>query len=114
MGGKGSTKNMCNLLRRACSGVVDRDPCTFGRPDYLPPLRPPRPSGIQSDHVTSVARLCARQGTRLRESLAAGANSTTHADQVNEPGADWRNCERSRSVSERSAQRTSSCSRLSM
>ena len=41
LGDKGPSENVCNLLRRARSGVVDRDSWPFGWRHYLPSLRTP-------------------------------------------------------------------------
>ena len=57
LGDKGPPKNMCNLLRRARSGIVDRDPRPFGWRHHLPSLRAPGASSVQGNHDNSSANI---------------------------------------------------------
>src|SRR5690606_27089720 len=44
LGSQGPPQDVRDLLRRARTGVVRRDPGPLRRRDHIPPLRPPRPA----------------------------------------------------------------------
>ena len=65
---KGSSQDLCDILRRARPGVVDRNPRPLRRRDYLPPLRSPCSAGVQGHHDSSATQcvLGAHQRARRR------------------------------------------------
>ena len=69
LGAQGSAEDLCYVLRRARPGVVDRDPRPLRRWHHLPPLRPPRPAGIQGDHDHAAA-VGVRRPQRVRRRVS--------------------------------------------
>ena len=63
---KGSSQDLCDILRRARPGVVDRNPRPLRRRDYLPPLRSPCSAGVQGDHESTAADRVLRAAQRTR------------------------------------------------
>ena len=63
---QGSTQDVCHLLRRTCSGIVDRDPWPFGRRRDLPPLCASCSAGFQGNHDAAATFSIRGRGQRVR------------------------------------------------
>ena len=79
VGAEGPAEDVRDVLRRARARVVGRDPRPLGRRDHLPPLRPPRPAGVQGDHDAAAADGVLGAGSRgsTASARAAGGDSPT-------------------------------------
>lgn len=69
LGAQRSSEDLYDVLRRASSRVVGRNPWPFRGGRHVPPLCSSRTLGVQSDHHTSTTFSILRIGQRLRRPM---------------------------------------------
>jgi hypothetical protein len=92
-------------------GFARRSPTIDRRPDRSPGATA---QGPEMSPEMPVARLCALPEPRPPRASRSPKRAEVRHPAVDVTGADWRNCDTRGGVSDRSAQRTSACPRLSI